>query len=146
MTEHSVYLGLGTNLGNKEDNLRRAVEHIDKLIGKVLRQSAYFTSQPWGFVSDNVFVNAAVCCRTVLSPQEVLCRTQQIEQMMGRKHKSVDGIYHDRIIDIDILLYDELQIDEPNLTIPHPLMHEREFVMVPLMEVLDNARRLLPVY
>ncbi len=146
MTEHSVYLGLGTNLGDKEDNLRRAVEHIDKLIGKVLRQSAYFTSQPWGFVSDNVFVNAAVCCRTVLSPQEVLCRTQQIEQMMGRKHKSVDGIYHDRIIDIDILLYDELQIDEPNLTIPHPLMHEREFVMVPLMEVLDNARRLLPVY
>ncbi len=146
MTEHSVYLGLGTNLGDKEDNLRRAVEHIDKLIGKVLRQSAYFTSQPWGFVSDNVFVNAAVCCRTVLSPQEVLCRTQQIEQMMGRKHKSVDGIYHDRIIDIDILLYDELQIDEPNLTIPHPLMHEREFVMVPLMEVLDNAHQLLPVY
>lgn len=146
MTEHSVYLGLGTNLGDKEDNLRRAVEHIDKLIGKVLRQSAYFTSQPWGFVSDNVFVNAAVCCRTVLSPQEVLCRTQQIEQMMGRKHKSVDGIYHDRIIDIDILLYDELQIDEPNLTIPHPLMHEREFVMVPLMEVVDNAHQLLPVY
>ncbi len=146
MTEHSVYLGLGTNLGDKEDNLRRAVEHIDKLIGKVLRQSAYFTSQPWGFVSGNAFVNAAVCCRTVLSPQEVLCRTQQIEQMMGRKHKSVDGIYHDRIIDIDILLYDELQIDEPNLTIPHPLMHEREFVMVPLMEVLDNAHQLLPVY
>lgn len=83
-----------------------------------------------------MFVNAAVCVSTSLAPHAVLEATQAIECEMGRKVKSVNGQYHDRIIDIDILLYDDIKIDEPDLKIPHPLMHERDFVMKPLREIL----------
>lgn len=132
---HIVYLGLGTNLGDREKNMRTAFEKIEKLIGPIVRQSAFFVTEPWGFESENVFLNAAVCCQTSLSPREVLALTQQIEREMGRTQKSVAHVYHDRIIDIDILLYDQLTINEPDLQIPHPLMHQRDFVMKPLMEI-----------
>lgn len=138
---HTVYLGLGSNLGAKRRHLRRAVTLIKKQIGAVVRQSAYFVSKPWGFESPNDFVNIAVCCETLLSPHELLERTQAIEREMGRTHKSVDGVYHDRIIDIDILLYDDLHVDAPDLKIPHPLMFERDFVMVPLREICDDIPR-----
>ena len=88
---------------------------------------------------DNHFVNAVVACETSLSPLRLLKETQAIEREMGRTQKSVNGVYHDRIIDIDILLYDDLRIDYPNLKIPHPLMHQRDFVMIPLAEVLPHA-------
>jgi 2-amino-4-hydroxy-6-hydroxymethyldihydropteridine diphosphokinase len=83
-------------------------------------------------------MNAAVRCETTKTPREVLLLTQQIERDLGRKTKSVSGGYADRTIDIDILLYDELTVDEPDLKIPHPLMHERDFVMIPLKEITDN--------
>ena len=137
MTKHSVYLGLGSNLGDKEENIRKAIELIGLRVGLVARQSSLISTEPWGFESDNQFVNAAVLCLTELSPREVLRATQKIEREMGRSNKSVGGNYSDRIIDIDILLYDELRVDEPDLQIPHPLMLKREFVMIPLREIRD---------
>lgn len=137
MTKHSVYLGLGSNLGDKEENIRKAIELIGLRVGLVARQSSLITTEPWGFESDNQFVNVAVLCMTELSPREVLRATQKIEREMGRSNKSVGGNYSDRIIDIDILLYDELRVDEPDLQIPHPLMLKREFVMNPLREIRD---------
>lgn len=135
---HTVYFSLGANIGDKEDNLRRAVEGINIRIGEVVRQSSFYYSQPWGFVSPNSFVNLCICCETVLSPHEVLEATKSIEKELGRTEKSAKGEYHDRLIDIDILLYDDEHIDEPELKIPHPLMQERDFVMVPLREIMHR--------
>ena len=134
---HTVYLGLGSNLGDKAANITLAVPHIEEQIGHVVRQSALYVSEPWGFESENNFVNAVVRCETALSPHKLLRATQRIERQMGRKQKSLDGVYHDRIIDIDILLYDDLTIDTPTLKIPHPLMQQRDFVMIPLGEIQD---------
>ena len=111
-------------------------------MGTVVRQSSFIETEPWGFQSENKFLNAVVLCETERTPREVLLLTQQIERDMGRRkvHGSglmVNGrrVYADRIVDIDILLYDDLTVDEPDLKIPHPLMHERDFVMIPLEEV-----------
>lgn len=129
------YLGLGTNLGDKEKNIHQAIEQINALIGTVVRQSAFYVTPPWGFQSNHTFLNAAVCCQTDKTPHEVLHLTQQIERHLGRTHKSVNGEYHDRIIDIDILLYGDETVSAPDLQIPHPLMYERDFVMKPLREI-----------
>lgn len=139
-----LYLSLGTNIGDKENNLHDAIDFIEEQIGTVVSQSAFLCTEPWGFESENSFLNACVGVKTSLSPLEVLDCCQKIEKSMGRRHKSktvrqADGstkaIYHDRIIDIDILLYDDLQINTPRLTIPHPLMHKRLFVLEPLSEI-----------
>ena len=131
----NVYLGLGTNLGNKTENLRTAVDKINEKIGEVTSLSSFFETAPWGFQSDNSFLNAALCVRTSLSPQEVLSLTQDIERSLGRLHKSVNRIYSDRIIDIDLLLYNDLVLSDDNLVLPHPLMAERSFVLLPLAEI-----------
>ena len=133
---HTVYLGLGSNLGDRRGNISAAVRLLGERVGRVVRVSSMFETEPWGFTSANMFVNAAVCVETSLSPRGVLEATQAIEREMGRTEKSVDGRYHDRTIDIDILLYDDICVDEPDLKIPHPLMREREFVMRPLGEIL----------
>ena len=133
---HTIYLSLGTNLGDKEQNLLSAIKEIERRIGPVRAQSAFLSTEPWGFKSENTFLNAAVRVETELSPHALLRVTQQIERNMGRTQKSVDGQYHDRIIDIDILLYDNLHINTKKLTIPHPHMYERDFVLTPLREIL----------
>ncbi|MBQ2298032.1 MAG: 2-amino-4-hydroxy-6-hydroxymethyldihydropteridine diphosphokinase [Bacteroidaceae bacterium] len=134
---HTAYLSLGTNLGDKENNLLSAISEIERRIGPVRAQSAFLATEPWGFDSQNTFLNAAIRIETKFSPLELLDETQQIERDLGRKHKSVNGQYHDRIIDIDILLYDDLHISTPRLTIPHPHMHERDFVIIPLKEIIQ---------
>lgn len=136
MEYHTVYLGLGSNLGDRRATLGRAVQMIDKLVGAVVRRSAFYETEPWGFDSCHAFVNAAVCCRTALTPRGVLLETQAIERALGRTHKSEGGHYADRTVDIDILLYDDISVDEPDLKIPHPLMRQRDFVMVPLGEIM----------
>lgn len=136
MAAHKVYFSLGSNLGNREANIRTAIQNIDELIGAVVRQSTLLETKPWGFESEHLFVNAAACCRTMLPPHDVLEVAKKIERKMGRTEKTVNGEYQDRIIDIDILLYDDMRIDMPDLKIPHPLMEERDFVMVPLREIL----------
>ena len=135
---HQVYLGLGTNLGDKEANLKAAVEEIGKRVGEVTSLSAFHVSEPWGFTSEHTFLNAVCCVLTDFRPMEVLRLTQDIERSLGRLKKSVDGHYSDRLIDIDILLYDDLHLSSPELTIPHPLMWQRDFVMIPLREIAPD--------
>lgn len=139
----NVYVGLGSNLGDKEQNLRDAVKKIEEQIGKVVSLSAFYATAPWGFTSENSFLNAAACVDTQLSPLEVLQKTQEIERELGRTKKSVNGAYSDRLIDIDLLLYDDriLSTVSPSgaqLTLPHPLMTERDFVMKPLAEIAPH--------
>lgn len=135
---HTVYLGLGSNLGDKRKNIADAIEKIGESVGEVVRQSTLYDTSPWGFESSNMFVNAVVCVDTSLSPHGVLEATKKIERGMGRTNKSVNRIYHDRTIDIDILLYDDLHLEDDDLIIPHPLMAERDFVMKPLREIFLN--------
>ena len=136
-----IYFGIGSNLGNREANLLRAIELLHERVGECVACSSVYRSAPQGFVSDNEFANMVAVCQTVHSPEEVLLITQQIEREMGRTEKSVHGIYHDRVIDIDLL---QARGDEANevirrsgesLTLPHPRMQERDFVMIPLHEV-----------
>lgn len=134
--EVDCYLSLGTNLGDRERNLREAIRLIGERAGEVIAVSSFIETEPWGFSSTNVFMNACVKVKTTLEPQQLLRETQKIERELGRTTKSKDGIYHDRIIDIDILLYGDITVNERNLTIPHPLMHERDFVMIPLKEIM----------
>ena len=141
MTKHQVYLGLGSNLGDKQALLEQAILLIGQRVGRVERTSSFLATKPWGFESEHEFLNAVILVETEKSPREVLLLTQQIERDMGRrKKKKVDlsnRQYADRVIDIDILLYDDLTINEPDLKIPHPLMHERDFVMIPLKEITN---------
>ncbi|EHG17418.1 7,8-dihydro-6-hydroxymethylpterin-pyrophosphokinase [Prevotella histicola F0411] len=134
---HTVYLALGTNLGNRKAIMREAIDNIGKKVGTVMRQSSFYETEPWGFESPNLFLNACICVSTKLAPRQLLEVTQAIERDMGRIEKTVGLQYVDRIIDIDILLYDDLHINEPDLVIPHPLMEEREFVMKPLLEIKE---------
>ncbi|MDH6353871.1 2-amino-4-hydroxy-6-hydroxymethyldihydropteridine diphosphokinase [Dysgonomonas sp. PH5-45] len=137
---HDVYLGLGTNLGNKPDNIETAVRLLGESVGEVLALSALYETEPEGFVSANNFVNAACLVRTKLSPMELLEVTQQIERQIGRTEKSKNGIHSDRIIDIDILLYGDQTISLPRLTLPHPHLHERGFVILPLADIARDVQ------
>lgn len=133
-----AYLALGTNIGNKRRNMITAAALLAERVGDVLALSGFYETDPWGFQSENTFLNAALQLETSLSPLELLKATQEIEIEMGRTQKS-NGAYHDRIIDIDILLYEDLVLQTPELTLPHPLMHERLFVMEPLAEIAPNV-------
>lgn len=140
-----IYLGIGTNLGNREENLRRAVELLHERVGECVACSSVYRSAPQGFVSENEFANIVAVCQSDYSPEEVLLLTQQIEREMGRTEKSVDGVYHDRVIDIDLLqayigtpesgVGSQIEFTSETLTLPHPRMQERDFVMIPLREV-----------
>ena len=123
---HTIYLGLGSNIGNRKRNMRDAIQYLESIVGTLMRQSDLFETEPWGFDSPNLFINMCVCMETPLSPRQLLEATQSIEKKMA-----------DRIIDIDILIYDDLKINDGDLIIPHPLMHERDFVMIPLRQILE---------
>lgn len=143
----TVYLGLGSNMGDRRWLMEQAINKIEKQIGHVVRQSAFYETEPWGFDSEHLFLNAAICVETALCPRCLLAATQKIERELGRTHKTAQPLsvassqpeYHDRPMDIDILLYDNITVDEPDLQIPHPLMYQRDFVMTPLREILDMA-------
>lgn len=134
---HTVYLSLGSNLGDREATMRRAIGLLNERAGSVDRQSSFIETEPWGFESTNKFLNMCVRLLTTLSPEQLLMATKQIERELGRTQKSVNGQYHDRPIDIDILMYDDVHIYSNDLTLPHPHMQEREFVMKPLREILS---------
>ena len=145
---HKLYLGLGSNMGDRRQNIEKAVALIGERVGEVVRQSSLMETEPWGFASENRFLNGVVLCQTELSPREVLQTTQKIERELGRKKSEKRGAncqlstrhYQDRPIDIDILLYDDLHVDEPDLKIPHPLMEQRDFVMIPLKEIWHHPK------
>ena len=133
-----VYLGLGSNLGDKHKNIEKAVTLISERVGEILALSGFHETEPWGYVSTETYINAAVKVDTGLQPEELLHITQGIEREMGRIEKTTGGEYRDRVIDIDILLYDDLTLQTATLTIPHPLMYQREFVMKPLSEIAPD--------
>ena len=132
---HTVYLSLGSNKGDRRKNLNLAVEQISNRIGSVVSQSDFFVTEPVGFKSAHLFYNIAIGIETTHTAADILEITQQIEKELGRKRKSVNGVYHDRVIDIDILLYDDCIINTPELQIPHPRMKERRFVLEPLAQI-----------
>ena len=132
----TAYLSLGSNLGDRLRLIQEAVAALTVEAGPVTALSSLYETEPWGFSSPHRFLNVALALETTLSPETLLAVTQRIERDLGRTHKSVDGRYADRTIDIDILLYDDISVDEPDLVIPHPLMRQRDFVMRPLREVL----------
>ncbi len=147
MTSHQVYLGLGSNLGDREGNIRKAIALLHERVGEVVRQSSLIETAPWGFESEHRFLNGVILCETTLTPRQVLKVTQKIERELGKTkaHATMRQLsmlnsqlptFKDRPIDIDILLYDDWEVDEPDLKIPHPLMRERDFVMIPLKEIL----------
>lgn len=143
-----IYFGIGTNLGNREENLRTAVQFLHERVGECLACSSIYRSAPQGFVSENEFANIVAVCETNYSPEEILVITQQIECDMGRKQKSMDGVYHDRIIDIDLLLVQNAEVfvvlKTDTLTIPHPRMQERDFVQIPLHEIETILHNSIP--
>ena len=135
---YELYIALGSNMGDRRSLLNRAIALIEERVGAVQRVSSFIETEPWGFESANPFLNAAVMVKTTLSPIECLDATQQIERELGRKKKSKGGKYHDRPIDIDLLLYGDLKLSTPRLTILHPHMYERDFVMIPLREIMPS--------
>lgn len=133
----TVYLGLGTNLGNKEAHLQYALEKISVSIGYIKSSSAVYQSEAWGYQSDNRFLNMVVCTDTELAPDVLLNRCKSIEQSAGRKNKKNEG-YADRVLDVDILYYDALILRQAKLSIPHPLIAERRFVLQPLCDIAST--------
>lgn len=133
----TVFLGLGSNLGDRRAYIGRAVSLLDERVGCITARSSLYESKPWGFVSDNDFVNAVVSLDTELAPLEVLEMVKGIESKLGRVKSLPEG-YEDRPIDIDILFYGDAVIALPTLVVPHPLMLLRRFVMEPLAEIAPD--------
>ena len=134
-----IYIGLGSNQGNREQLIEKAIELLSVALGAPIQQSTIIETEPWGFESDFPFLNMVACFNCNLRPLELLDLTEKTEQELGRTTKSSGGIYKDRPIDIDILLLGDNRIDTPELTVPHKLMYEREFVMIPLREIAGQA-------
>ncbi len=131
-----LYILLGGNLGDKQKVFSEAIALLNKQVGKITAYSAIYETEPWGFESVDYFWNQALEISTVLSPEEVLLQTQQIELHLGRTRKAAQ--YDSRIIDIDILFYGDQVISLDNLIVPHPRIQERKFVLVPLSEIASE--------
>lgn len=139
-----AYLGIGSNLGNTTENLQQAVLLLCRYAGEVLSISDIYHSMPQGFESENEFANIVVRINTQLSPKALLHITQGIEKQMGRTEKTqLDNngkpLYHDRIVDIDILEYENVEIKSKELVLPHPRIAERDFVRIPLNQVKNST-------
>ena len=132
---HTSILALGSNLGDGRANLLRAIELIATHIGQIVAQSSVLETEPWGFLSEHTFVNQVIIVKSALTTEAILAETQQIEKALGRVTKSEHGNYADRIIDIDLIDYDGQIVETVDLQLPHPQMHKRSFVLVPLCEI-----------
>ena len=128
---HTVYIALGSNLGRRLDNLRAAIGSMSPAI-QVLRESKIYETPPWGYEDQPAFLNMVVKAETKLKPEPLLKYLKHIEAKMGRENSVHWG---PRLIDLDILFYDQLVLDSNPLIIPHPNLHERAFVLVPLADV-----------
>ncbi len=133
-----IYVGLGSNLGDKKLNITNATILLGSLMGDLKVLSSLYETEPWGFRSDNKFLNAVVLLETNIDPQMCLEMAKAIEREMGRVYTH-EG-YEDRLIDVDILLYDDRVIWTETLTLPHPLMHERDFVLKPMVEIAPDLQ------
>lgn len=133
---HQVFLGIGGNLGNKQANFHKVYTHIQNELGNIVLKSSVYETPPWGFASDVPFWNQVLCVETDFNPFEILKRIENIDAAFGRE-RSGNG-YSSREMDIDILYFDDNIINTENLTIPHPLLHNRLFVLVPLAEIAPD--------
>lgn len=137
--EHRAYIGVGSNQGKKEDNCRRAVREIGRMPRTRVREvSTWFVTEPWGAASAEWYVNGVAAVDTGLDPETLLQHCQALEREMGRQPSPVR--WADRIIDLDILLFDDMVLEGPELTIPHPELHRRRFVLVPLCEIAPDLK------
>ena len=133
MRKHILYLLLGSNLGDRKKQMDEALDLIPEMIGPITKRSSFYETEPWGFSSEKFFLNIALQTLTSLSPEEVMQKIDQIEKTIGRKRSGTG--YSSRSMDIDILFYDDLIMDQDILKIPHPRIQDRRFVLVPLDEI-----------
>ncbi len=136
MKEHTVYLALGTNLGDRAANLKQAIASLTPQL-EVKAKSGIYETPPWGFEDQPKFLNQVLKAKTYLDPEPLLKHLKRLEVALGRKESFPNG---PRLIDIDILFYDDLVLNKPSLVIPHPRLHERAFVLLPLMEIAPELR------
>lgn len=132
-----IYIGAGTNLGDRMTNIRHAITELTLIGIEVRRTASVYETKPWGFESENLFLNTVFECVSNKSAEECLKATQFVEKKMGRKKTLKEG-YESRIIDLDILLFKDQQIQLPGLTIPHPYITERQFVIAPMYELIGS--------
>jgi 2-amino-4-hydroxy-6-hydroxymethyldihydropteridine diphosphokinase len=138
---HKVFLGLGGNIGNKEENFIRVHQLIGKILGPIQQASSVYETPPWGFHAENNFWNQVVLIETKLEAEELLWRIKEIEEMFGRKERlPEEERYTSRVMDIDILYFDEEYFETKTLIVPHPRIHERLFVIVPLAEIAPDFK------
>ena len=130
-------MSLGSNLGERFEMINKAITEIEKTIGSVMARSAFYETESWGYESANKFINACIAVRTDIPANECIILLKNTESLLGRKKTTKNG-YSDRLIDIDILFYDDMVINEDNLIIPHPMMHKRNFVLTPLCEIAPD--------
>lgn len=135
----TVHLSLGSNLGDRRRNIETAYKLMEERVGRLTSSSAFYFSKPVGFESKHDFVNSACEVRSCLDISSIFEAIQGIEKEMGRIRQSDSSGYSDRIIDIDLLLAGDRVINTPRLVIPHPRMHERDFVLLPLNEIAPNV-------
>lgn len=140
-----VYMGLGSNLGNKKNNLLNAIDALSKICGEIKDVSSIYETDAWGFNSEEKFLNMVISVETDIQPLELIAKCQNIELAIGRTVKMGKG-YESRVIDIDILLFGDLELITDNLTIPHPHIEKRNFVLQPLIEIYNGSEDKLKKY
>src|ERR671925_225371 len=134
MKEHIVYLALGTNLGDRLANLKQAIAALTPQL-EVKAKSQVYETPPWGYEDQPKFLNQVIKVKTYLDPEPLLKHLKRLELALGRKESFLNG---PRLIDMDLLFYDDLVLNSPSLVIPHPRLHERGFVLLPLMEIAPD--------
>lgn len=137
----NYYLNIGSNIGDRRDNLYRAVVALAACTGGDCAVSPIVESEPWGFESDNRFMNVGVCLQSTMSPWQMLERIHEIERELGSaSHRDAQGGYVDRLVDIDIVAIDDLVIDSPSLQVPHRHLPERDFFLIPMQHLAPEWR------
>jgi 2-amino-4-hydroxy-6-hydroxymethyldihydropteridine diphosphokinase len=131
----NIFLSLGSNLGDRKQNINKAIESVSDLIGTVWQSSSIYETEAWGNTSLQPFLNSIIEVNSALSSNEILEKINKIESMMGRVRKEK---WEPRVIDIDIIFYDHLSMQTDQLTVPHPLMQNRKFVLAPLVEIAPD--------
>lgn len=131
---HTVYLALGANIGNKKENMAKAIALLGEKV-RVVKKAPLYETKPWGYTEQENFINSVIMGETDATPEELLQFVKQIEKEVGRQKRFTNG---PREIDIDILFYDDLIINTPSLTIPHALLHVRDFVLQPLCDIAPD--------
>ena len=135
---HKVFLGIGGNIGNKQQNFTKVEDLIEKRLGKILLKSSVYETPPWGFNAEENFWNQVLLIETKFLAEELLWRTKEIEDQFYRQERDVR--YSSREMDIDMLYYDDIFMETDKLILPHPRLHQRKFVLVPLVEIAPDFK------